>query len=141
MKNNLERFIKAQSGVFDQVIDEILAERKETHWMWFVFPQLRGLGRSEKSEFYGICSLEEARDYLAHPVLGSRIEQTTKLVLKARASPYEIFGAIDCQKFSSSMTLFGAASSPSSAFNRALREVSVIDERTIQILGEKNDRL
>jgi len=71
---NLERFMTAQEPVFDTVLDELRAGRKRSHWMWFIFPQLRGLGRSSMAEYYGISSLAEARTYLAHPVLGRRLE-------------------------------------------------------------------
>jgi len=71
---NLERFMTAQEPVFDTVLDELRAGRKRSHWMWFIFPQLRGLGRSATAEYYGISSLAEARAYLAHPVLGRRLE-------------------------------------------------------------------
>ncbi|WP_368565166.1 DUF1810 domain-containing protein [Pseudoxanthomonas sp. UTMC 1351] len=137
MTNYLDRFVKAQAGVFDKAIEEIAAGKKQTHWMWFVFPQLRGLGQSENAYFYGIRNLDEARDYLAHPILGPRLEKATQCVLKTNVSPQEILGETDCQKFASCMTLFGAASPPESVFNHALRTISTIDERTVQMLGEE----
>lgn len=138
MNDDLDHFVKAQAGIFENAIQEIAAGKKLTHWMWFIFPQLRGLGTSENAHFYGICTLNEARNYLAHPLLGPRLEQATRCVFEANVSPKEILGEIDCQKFASSMTLFGAASSPESIFNQALRTISVTDERTLTILrGEK----
>ena len=80
---DLERFVTAQEPVFDTVLSELRAGRKRSHWMWFVFPQLRGLGRSSISEYYGISSLAEARAYLAHPVLGTRLDLCTRTVLAA----------------------------------------------------------
>ncbi|RKJ95440.1 DUF1810 domain-containing protein [Alicycliphilus denitrificans] len=134
MTNHLDRFVKAQDGIFDNAIEEILAGKKQTHWMWFIFPQLRGLGQSENAHFYGIRTLNEARNYLAHPILGPRLKQATQSVIEANVSPQEIFGGIDCQKFASCMTLFGEASPPESVFNQVLRTISITDERTITML-------
>ena len=136
MTNHLEHFVKAQDGIFDEAIKEIEAGKKQSHWMWFVFPQLRGLGRSTTAFLYGIRTLDEAREYLAHPILGPRLEQATQCVLEAGVPPQNIFGEIDGQKFASCMTLFGAASSPKSLFNSALRTITTIDKKTIQMLGE-----
>jgi uncharacterized protein (DUF1810 family) len=107
---DLQRFVEAQSSAIDTALAELKAGRKRTHWMWFVFPQLRGLGRSDMATFYGIGSLDEARAYLAHPVLGPRLEECTRAVLEAGArSLHEIFGSPDDMKFCSSMTLFAIA--------------------------------
>ena len=84
--SNLERFVTAQAPVFETVLAELRAGRKRTHWMWFVFPQLSGLGRSSTARFYGISSPDEARAYLAHPILGSRLERCTRLVLETLES-------------------------------------------------------
>lgn len=137
MNEHLDRFVQAQSQIFGKAIEEITSGRKQTHWMWFMFPQLRGLGLSEKAHFYGIRTLNEARNYLAHPILGPRLEQATRCVIEANILPKEIFGEIDHQKFVSCMTLFGAASSPESAFNQALRIISCKDERTVKMLKEE----
>lgn len=112
----LERFVAAQGPVYDRVRRELAAGAKSSHWMWFVFPQLKGLGHSAMAERYGIGSLEEARAYLAHPVLGPRLLECTALVqgVEGRTAS-EIFGAPDDQKFKSSMTLFAAASAPEGA--------------------------
>src|SRR5882724_3520289 len=107
---DLERFVKAQAPVFGAALDELKAGHKRTHWMWFVFPQLRGLGHSTMAEIYGIASLDEARAYLAHPVLGPRLRQCTEAVLAvADRSLHAIFGSPDDAKFRSSMTLFAEA--------------------------------
>jgi uncharacterized protein (DUF1810 family) len=108
---NLERFVKAQEPVFRSVLNELRAGRKRSHWMWFVFPQLRGLGRSSTAEYYGISSLAEARAYLAHPVLGPRLDLGTTTVLEIQApSLNAIFGSPDDMKFRSCVTLFALAS-------------------------------
>jgi uncharacterized protein (DUF1810 family) len=103
----LDRFIQAQDPLFATVLDELRAGRKRSHWMWFVFPQLRGLGHSPLATFYGIASLDEARAYLAHPVLGPRLILSTRTVLAVAArSLHDIFGSPDDLKFCSCMTLF-----------------------------------
>src|SRR6187431_3229255 len=110
--HQLERFVEAQTPVFDTVLDELRTGRKRSHWMWFIFPQLRGLGRSPNAQFYGIASLDEARAYLAHPELGPRLDLATRAVLSTKGlSICQIFGSPDDVKFHSSMTLFALASS------------------------------
>ena len=105
--HNLARFVDAQNGVYDQVMRELRAGRKESHWMWFVFPQIAGLGQSPTSVFYAISSLDEAEAYLAHPVLGPRLRECARAALAVEGrSARQIFGAIDEMKFRSSMTLF-----------------------------------
>ncbi|MBV8092606.1 MAG: DUF1810 domain-containing protein [Acetobacteraceae bacterium] len=107
---NLERFIDAQETAFQTALKELKAGRKRTHWMWFIFPQLSDLGRSSTAKFYGIGSLEEARAYLGHPLLGPRLILCTRTVLESQGrSLFEIFGSPDDLKFRSSMTLFEAA--------------------------------
>ena len=109
-EQGLERFLDAQRAVFDQVEQELAAGRKRSHWMWFIFPQLRGLGSSATSHYYGIADLSEARSYLAHAVLGPRLIKCTSLVLAhSEQKPQTIFGGVDAMKFHSSMTLFEAA--------------------------------
>ena len=106
----LNRFVTAQAPVFAAALDELKAGRKQSHWMWFVFPQLRGLGHSAMAEFYGISSLAEARAYLAHPLLGPRLILCTETVLALQGrSVHAIFGSPDDLKFCSSMTLFAIA--------------------------------
>src|ERR1700709_570898 len=104
---DLNRFVAAQTGVYDVVLGELRAGRKRTHWMWFVFPQLRALGRSPTAHRYGIESLDEARAYLAHPVLGPRIRECARLVAAIDGADVErIMGSPDDLKLRSSMTLF-----------------------------------
>lgn len=119
----LERFVEAQKPAMETVLEELVVGRKETHWMWFVFPQLRGLGHSPKARKYGVQDLQEARAYLSHPILGPRLHECFKLVLLHRGKPaVEIFGAIDAVKFRSCATLFDqAAASEHSVFALALR--------------------
>src|SRR3954447_17701261 len=119
---DLERFVTAQAPVFSAVLDELKAGRKRSHWMWFVFPQLRGLGHSPTAEFYGLRSLDEARAYLAHPVLGPRLILCTETVLAVEGRSLQaIFGSPDDLKFCSSMTVFTlAAGEVGSVFERAL---------------------
>ncbi len=107
---NLERFVEAQEGVWEQAREELRAGRKQTHWMWFIFPQLRGLGASAMAKRYGIGSLAEARAYLEHPVLGPRLRELTALVNGLEATDAgQVFGYPDDLKFRSSMTLFAEA--------------------------------
>src|SRR5207248_6809373 len=104
---DLERFVTAQEPVFTAVLAELKAGRKRSHWMWFVFPQLAGLGQSSTSRFYGISSIEEARAYLAHTLLGPRLDLCTRIVLASESSSlHAIFGSPDDTKFGSCMTLF-----------------------------------
>src|SRR4051812_12574295 len=104
---DLERFVTAQASAFATALDELKAGRKRSHWMWFIFPQLRGLGHSPMAQFYGISSLAEARAYLAHPRLGPRLILCTETVLAVEGrSVHAIFGSPDDMKFRSSMILF-----------------------------------
>jgi uncharacterized protein (DUF1810 family) len=118
----LDRFVVAQAGVHEAALLEVLGGRKVGHWMWFVYPQLTGLGRSEVSRFYGIASLAEARAYLGHPVLGPRLREAAAAVLAApaRLSAEAIFGPIDAQKLRSSMTLFHRADPAEPLFTAVL---------------------
>jgi uncharacterized protein (DUF1810 family) len=119
---DLERFVTAQAPVFSAVVGELKAGRKRSHWMWFIFPQLRGLGHSATADFYGIGSLDEARAYLAHPILGPRLALCARLVLAVdNSSLHQIFGSPDDMKFCSSMTLFAlAAGDEGGPFRQAL---------------------
>jgi uncharacterized protein (DUF1810 family) len=133
---NLGRFLAAQEPVFTQVCAELAAGHKESHWMWFIFPQLRGLGSSAMAERYAIGSLEEARAYLAHPLLGVRLRRCTQLVNRIeRHTAQEIFGYPDYLKFRSSMTLFQAAGGQ--PFSEALAKYfgSEGDPRTRELLA------
>ncbi|MBN8912875.1 MAG: DUF1810 domain-containing protein [Rhizobiales bacterium] len=107
---NLKRFVDAQAPVYDEVLAELRAGRKTSHWIWFIFPQAKGLGRSARSEFYGIGSLDEARAYLAHPILGPRLKQCVDLVMSHEAIPLEdILGGVDAMKFLSCIEVFSDA--------------------------------
>lgn len=106
---DLARFVAAQEGVYERALVELRRGRKTSHWMWFVFPQVAGLGWSAMSRRYAIASLEEARAYLAHPVLGSRLRECASVVAVAPAGPAAIFGSVDAMKLRSSMTLFARA--------------------------------
>jgi uncharacterized protein (DUF1810 family) len=135
---NLQRFVDAQSAEYDAVLAELRAGRKHGHWIWFIFPQLKGLGRSPTSEFYGIASVEEARAYLQHPILGPRLLECTALVNQIEGSPIdEIFGFPDNLKFRSSMTLFARAADDPTPFIAALEKyfAGEQDSRTIELLG------
>lgn len=119
----LERFVEAQNPLFDQVTSELQAGRKMSHWMWFIFPQIQGLGRSPTAIEYAISGLGEARAYLAHPVLGPRLKECTQLVLRVENRPLaQIFGSPDDMKFRSSMTLFAQVSPDDDIFERALQK-------------------
>jgi uncharacterized protein (DUF1810 family) len=136
---DLQRFVTAQAPVVDTVLEELRAGRKRTHWMWFVFPQLRGLGHSATAQFYGLASLEEARAYLAHPLLGPRLELCTETVLASGGrSLHAIFGSPDDMKFRSSMTLFALASPDTdTVFRQALDRWCDrrMDERTVALVA------
>jgi uncharacterized protein (DUF1810 family) len=119
----LQRFVVAQAAVIADVRAELRSGRKESHWMWFVFPQVAGLGSSPTAVRYGIRSLAEARAYLAHPVLGPRLRECTALVLATRGRPVgEIFAAPDDAKFRSSMTLFSRAEPTEPLWQEALEQ-------------------
>jgi uncharacterized protein (DUF1810 family) len=121
---DLERFVQAQAAVMPQVLQELRAGRKRTHWMWFVFPQLRALGQSPTAKRYGIASLDEARAYMSHPVLGPRLIQCTELVRTIEGQTlHDIFGSPDDMKFRSSMTLFARASPATAVFAEALQQL------------------
>jgi uncharacterized protein (DUF1810 family) len=108
---DLDRFVTAQQPVWDDVCAELRAGRKQTHWMWFVFPQLATLGRSSMARHYGLSGLDEARAYLAHPVLGPRLRSACELLLQLPpCKAVGIFGSVDAMKLRSSLTLFAQAS-------------------------------
>ena len=118
---DLERFVAAQAPVYARVVAELAAGQKRSHWMWFIFPQIAGLGTSAMARRYAIGSLAEARAYLAHPLLGPRLRECTQLVLEAKARAIgEIFGYPDDLKFHSSMTLFAATAPAEAPFVQAL---------------------
>jgi uncharacterized protein (DUF1810 family) len=119
----LQRFVDAQEHVYDTVLDELRSGRKRSHWIWFVFPQLRGLGHSPTAVHFGISSLDEACAYLAHPVLGPRLRECARLVARIDSrSADEIFGWPDNLKVRSSMTLFARATDDDSEFRAVLEK-------------------
>lgn len=137
---DLERFVQAQEGSYARVLAELRAGRKASHWIWFVFPQVWGLGHSPMSQRYAISGEAEARAYLAHPVLGARLEECTRLMLEAPGTSAEaILGGIDAVKFRSSMTLFAAVAPPDSPFARALVKYFAgrADQLTLDRLGHR----
>ena len=106
----IERFIEAQAPIYATALAELIAGRKQSHWMWFVFPQIAGLGQSAMSRTYAIQSLDEARAYLAHPLLGARLRECCQAVMNLRGkNAEEVFGSIDAVKFRSCLTLFTEA--------------------------------
>jgi uncharacterized protein (DUF1810 family) len=118
---DLQRFVTAQAGTFDRALEELRLGQKTTHWIWFIFPQMRGLGRSPMAQHYGIGSLDEARAYLAHTLLGPRLIAATRVMLSHHGRTLlDILGSPDDMKFRSSMTLFAEAANPGSLFEQAL---------------------
>lgn len=139
---DLQRFVDAQRTTFAQARAELLAGRKESHWMWFIFPQLEGLGRSETAQYYAIRSLDEARAYLEHPILGPRLVECTEIVNRIEGkSAYDIFGTPDDLKFRSSMTLFAQVALNQPVFEQALAKYfdSVPDPLTIAGLSRPRE--
>jgi uncharacterized protein (DUF1810 family) len=138
MSFDLSRFTDAPDGVYVRALDELGRGRKETHWMWFIFPQVAGLGRSEMSRRFAIASLDVARAYLAHPVLGARLRECTSAVLASPArTAEEIFGPIDAMKLRSCMTLFHRAAPDEPLFAQLLDRYfgGVADAMTDALLG------
>lgn len=135
---NLTRFLDAQIDVYENVINELLKGYKVGHWMWFVFPQVKGLGFSSTSLLYSIRSKEEAVCYFKHPLLGKRLTECTRMVVDINGkSSKDIFGHIDTLKFKSSMTLFDAVQSESAIFRDALEKYynGAPDAFTIEFLN------
>lgn len=136
----LERFAAAQDGIYPQVLSELSAGRKRSHWMWFIFPQLAGLGSSAMARHYAIASLAEARAYLSHPVLGARLRECSALVLAVQgATVHGIFGSPDNMKFHSSMTLFAQAAPDQALFRACLDKYfgGAPDRATLDLLDKE----
>ena len=134
---DLQRFVDAQAAVYDRVLDELRAGEKRSHWIWFIFPQLSGLGSSPTAARYGIASLAEARAYLAHPVLGARLRECARVVLAVEGRSIEdIFGWPDNLKVRSSMTLFARAADDNADFQAVLEKYcnGEQDPRTVELL-------
>ncbi len=135
MNYNLERFIKAQEYDYENALKEIKNGRKLTHWMWYIFPQIKGLGHSATADFYSIKSIEEAKSYIDHEILGKRLIEISNALLKLNTNnPVEVFGEIDSLKLKSSMTLFSYVSDEE-VFNKVLIKYfnGNKDERTYYI--------
>ena len=132
----LDRFVRAQDGVYERVLAELRAGEKRSHWMWFVFPQIAGLGSSPTAREYAISSLDEAKAYLAHPVLGPRLIECAELVRATAAPPSEVFGFPDDLKLRSSMTLFARAAPEVAVFGEVIDRHygGEYDERTDNLL-------
>jgi uncharacterized protein (DUF1810 family) len=134
----LERFVQAQDGVQPRALNELRAGRKASHWMWFVFPQVAGLGSSATSQHYAIGSLDEARAYLDHPVLGPRLVECARAVLShPQRTARQILGSPDDAKLRSSMTLFALAADSEPLFQQVLDTffAGERDQRTVELLG------
>ena len=140
MEKDLSRFIKAQENSYEEALSEIKSGRKKGHWMWFIFPQFKGLGFSEKSKYYSIKDLDEAKRYLSHPILGERLKSITKELLALNENnPNKVFGSPDDLKLKSSMTLFAAIdASQENIFNAALDKLfnGQTDHNTLTLIKE-----
>ena len=136
---NLQRFLDAQADTYDAALAELRDARKRTHWMWFIFPQIAGLGHSEISQYYAIGGADEARAYLAHAELGPRLHDCAEALLGADGSARDILGTPDDLKLRSSATLFAAVSAPASVFHRLLDRFfgGQLDPATVERLGAR----
>jgi uncharacterized protein (DUF1810 family) len=142
---NLNRFLRAQDYTYANVLEEIKNGQKQSGWMWFIFPQIKGLGLSREAQYYGLRDLEETRQYLAHPILGSRLAELTSALMKTEGkSAFDIFGFPDDVKLKSSMTLFSVIDKDAnSLFNQVLRKFYFGDKdrRTLQVLMKINKNM
>ena len=139
---DLERFVKAQENIYDEVLVELRQKQKTGHWMWFIFPQIQGLGSSPMARTFAISSLQEASAYLNHPILGARLVECTQLVLLARDKPiHQMMGSPDDMKFRSSMTLFAHATNSNRVFVEAIETFfgGKFDDLTLTILDKLNE--
>jgi uncharacterized protein (DUF1810 family) len=138
MKLNLQRFLDAQEEpLYSWVIEELKAGHKKGHWMWFIFPQAYGLGESRNSKLYGIRSLEEAKEYWEHPILGERLRQCIQLVMDSSKSAIDIFGKeIDAMKYQSCLTLFLEIDPSSNLLRESLNKffAGKLDQKTLEIV-------
>lgn len=136
---DLERFVAAQNGIYERALAELQAGHKQSHWMWFIFPQIAGLGHSDMAQRYAIASLDEARAYLKHPVLGERLERCVQALLPwGNRSARQIMGSPDDMKLRSSMTLFALAEPGDGVFRELLDTFfdGEMDPRTLALLGQ-----
>ncbi len=135
---DLGRFVRAQEGDYERALCEIMGGRKRTHWMWYIFPQIEGLGFSSTAKYYAIKSIAEAKAYLDHPILGPRLRECAEAAVGVEGgSAAEIFGSPDDMKLRSCATLFACVSPPGSVFDRLLAKYyrGERDGRTLQLLG------
>lgn len=141
MEQDLSRFIKAQEGSYEQALSEIKSGRKRSHWMWYIFPQYKGLGYSETSKYYSIKDLDEAKRYLSHPILGERLRSISKELLALNENnANRVFGSPDDLKLKSSMTLFAAIElSPENIFKKVLEKFfnGQADDNTLNLINKK----
>jgi len=138
--SHLDRFLSAQEGVFDTAFRELKDGVKRSHWMWFIFPQIIGLGKSTTAQFYALLGVDEAKEYLQHPILGERLIKCTQVVLDHNGlTALDIFGSPDDVKFKSSMTLFDVVAPAGSVFSLALEKYysGKRDELTLQIIKKQ----
>ena len=136
----MQKFIEAQEAIYPQVLSELEAGRKVSHWMWFIFPQIQGLGRSSTAQYYAIKDAEQAQAYLRHPVLGARLKECVEILLRLKGkTAIDIFGDIDAVKLRSSMTLFSVVAGQDSVFAKVLKKYfnAEPDALTLQILNEQ----
>lgn len=134
--NDLHRFVEIQERDYQRALSEIRQGRKQSHWIWFIFPQMRGLGHSAYSDYYGIANYQEAKNYLDHPILGARLRKVTEALLSVNGkTAIEIFGELDAMKVRSSMTLFDAVC-PDDKFRRVLEKYydNIPDTKTLGML-------
>lgn len=135
---NLQRFLDAQQGDYEHALAEVRNGRKYSHWIWYIFPQLKGLGMSYNSQYYGICGKEEAEAYLAHPILGKRLREITSAFLQLKGkTAQDVFGALDAMKVLSCMTLFNEVA-PDDLFQQVIEQYyrSETDETTKRMLDK-----
>jgi uncharacterized protein (DUF1810 family) len=133
----LQRFVSAQRSIYPQVLEELSDGAKRSHWMWYIFPQVRGLGVNEMSRFYSLENLQEARDYLAHPLLGARLRECCEIVLGLKnKTANQIFGSPDDLKFRSCLTLFALAAPKEAVFKKLLDKYykGFLDPKSIELL-------
>ena len=139
-KYDLERFVKAQERDYHVALSEIKAGRKKSHWIWYIFPQLKSLGRSRYAEFYGLEDVDEAKAYLEHPVLGARLKEISEALTELyEFDPEEVMGGHpDDWKLQSCMTLFAHISEPDSVFHKVLKKYfdGKTDDKTLSLLNE-----
>lgn len=139
----LERFVKAQAVNYRQALDELHTHRKKSHWIWYVLPQLRGLGESHNSKFYGLTSLEEAKAYFEHPILGPRLLECTEVFVSFKdATAESVLGRGDAMKLRSCLTLFAQFNDERSLFHQGLARhfAGLPDQKTLQLLADHQSK-